>query len=174
MENPRRIAIIIGSDSDLPQCKKGFDKLFQAFDQGRIEVVEVVTGSIHRNTEFVLAKVRSWVGKVDIIIAGAGWANHLTGTIDAYLRYELQDNQIVVIGVAFEDKKNIFHTIAAVNSIVYVPGTQVVFDERRGEEGFFSACVVAIYSEIPIITTKTPKPPQERGFLEAYKLIREL
>jgi len=68
----RRIAIIIGSESDLPQCQEGLEFLVRMAVEGKVEVIEVITASIHRNTEFVLEKLRSLAGKIDVLIAGAG------------------------------------------------------------------------------------------------------
>jgi phosphoribosylcarboxyaminoimidazole (NCAIR) mutase len=165
----RRIAIMIGSDSDLPQCKKGLVCLADAVRAGRAEVVEVITASIHRNTEYVLEKLLSLVGKIDVLIAGAGWANHLTGTADAFLRYTLKDASIVVIGVAFVDKDSEMRTVTAELSITNVPGTQVVFENFIGEEGFFKACFFSVEGELPAITLKDPKPPITRTLEEALK-----
>jgi phosphoribosylcarboxyaminoimidazole (NCAIR) mutase len=169
----RRIAIIIGSDSDLPQCQEGLKFLVQMVVDGKAEVIEVITASIHRNTEFVLQKLCDLGGKIDVLIAGAGWANHLTGTADAYLRYYLRDQGIVVIGVAFEDEKSAIHTQAAINSILHVPGTQVVFDNLEnlfvGSTGFLLACQFAVEGELPIIKLKDPKPPITRTLEEALE-----
>jgi len=173
----RRIAIMIGSDSDLPQCRKGLEFLARMVSEGKTEVVEVITASIHRNTEFVLEKLRSLVGKIDVLIAGASWANHLTGTVDAFLRNTLGDDKIVVIGVAFEDEKDDIHTLAARLSITEVPGTQVVFhapDGRTfsGKNAFLLACRFAVEGELPVITLKKPKPPIIRTLEEALKAAR--
>jgi len=168
-----RIGILNGSDSDLPQCLPGFEFLDQMVAEEKAQVVEVITASIHRNTEFVLEKLRSLVGKVDVLIIGAGWANHLTGTADAFLRYTIGNDHIVVIGVAFEDKDNSEHTQTAVSSITDVPGTQVVFDNFVGSEGFLRACQFAVKNELPEITLKSPKTIKERGLFDAIAAAKE-
>jgi len=160
---------MIGSDSDLKQCKEGFNLLRQAFAVGQIEDVEVVTASIHRNTNYVLEKLTkvSEAEEVDVIITGAGWANHLTGVADAYLRYKIKDIRIPVVGVAFEDENNFSHTTAASLSISEVPGTQVIFraseedDQFVGPAGFWQACRFAIDGDLPEI--KQPKPREVKN-----------
>lgn len=166
----RRIAIIIGSDSDLSQCVAGLEFLNQMVVEGKAVVVEIITASIHRNTEFVLKKLKSLVGKIDVLIAGAGWANHLTGTVDAFLRYTIENDKIVVIGVAFADEKEPIHTTTAELSITQVPGTQVVFNDFVGEKGFLKACQFAVEGELPEIKLKPPKPPKERTLAGALEI----
>ena len=172
----RRIAVIFGSDSDLPQCQTGLEYLAKMAEEGRVKVVEVITASIHRNTEFVLEKLRSLVGKVDALIVGAGWANALTGITDAFLRNTLRDDRIVVVGVAFEDNHGPNFTQTAILSIVHTPGTQVVFtdllsslDRFIGKNGFSLACQSAVEGELPVITLKDPKPPITRTLEETLK-----
>lgn len=158
----RKIVIMIGSDSDLPQCVEGLKFLKQTYKDGKIFDVEVITASIHRNTDYVLEKLIkiSELGDVDAIITGAGWANHLTGVVDAYLRYGIGDKKVCVIGVAFEDEENFTHSQAALLGISEVPGTQVVYrspvKDRRdqrffGEKGFLLACKFAVENDLPII-----------------------
>ena len=94
--------------------------------------------------------------KVALEVA-AGWANHLTGTFDAYLRHTLKTRWPRVIGVAIEDTdeklgwwQRMTHTMAACLSIIGVPGTQVICASDRtddpclvGEAGFLEACELA-------------------------------
>lgn len=163
----RRIAIINGSDSDLPQCQQGLLYLKANND---IEVVGVTTASAHRNTEELLQKVTELVYKeVDAIIVGAGWANALTGLVDAFLRNTLKVTSPVVFGVAFVDAKNARHTATAILSILDVPGTQVVCDHYVGEEGFLRACKDAAEGELPEIKLKEPKKVIERTLDQAIE-----
>ena len=129
---PRRIAVWVGSDSDLSQCVAGLQVLHEAQEKGQIEFVKQVTASIHRNPAELDEILKGLLGKVDVIIAGAGWANHLTGNIDARLRNLLGDEKIVVIGVAFEDSESSDHNTAAVLSITEVP---LIF--KSISDGFF-------------------------------------
>ena len=125
----RRIAVIVGSDSDLSQCFKGLEVLAAAEAAGQIEVTGVHTMSVHRNMKelFPYLRERHNLGNLDVIIAAAGWAAHLPGMIDARLRYHHRNDKIVVIGVAMEDPRNNVHTLAAQLAISEVPGTQVVY-----------------------------------------------
>lgn len=74
-----KIAIILGSDSDLPVLEKGFkiiEKLGLAF--------ELRILSAHRTHEAVTEYIDSLDEKgIDVIIAGAGKAAHLPGVIAA-------------------------------------------------------------------------------------------
>ena len=173
----RNVAVIIGSKSDLPQCLDGLQFLQEAFKAGGIELYlgSVLISSIHRATDDTLNQLGSMsaYGDVDVLIAGAGWANHLTGVCDAYLRYGLEDDKIVVIGVAFEDQKYQGHTVAAVSSIVNVPGTQVVYQDDQGifigANGFTRACRFAIEGELPEIRIPEPRPQEWLSLAEAIE-----
>ncbi len=146
----KRLAIILGSRSDLKQCTEGLRLLRE---QSEFNVM-VHIRSQHRNTlslQQLLKELSSL--KVDVIIAGAGWANHLTGCTDAFLRYELKNNFTRVIGVAFEDENDDRHTQAAILSITEVPGTQVIYKNAMDEmfvglKGFLKACELAISPEL--------------------------
>ena len=124
--DPIRIGIMIGSDSDLRQCRDGLQWLSELSPTHAVVEV-VITNSIHRNTMSVLDNLEDYL--VDAWIIGAGMANHLTGTADAYLRYALK-RKTPVIGVAFEGK-SLEDVEAACLSIEKVPGTQVIFDRKN-------------------------------------------
>ncbi len=174
-----RILVIIGSDSDLPQCEKGLEILKKAVEREQVQVVGVFTGSIHRNTDEVLEWLHdaaSVTPVIDCIITAAGWANHLTGTCDAYLRHTLKNNSIIVYGVAIEDPKNTDHTLAAMLSISEVPGTQVVYKDSGGAQfigskGFVAACALAIKNKEAVIKLSEPKPIQLRSLDSALEVI---
>lgn len=174
MNEKRKIGIMVGSDSDLKQCRKGLEILQEQVDQGMADVKFVITNSIHRNTNDVFKNLEIAVTSgIDVLIVGAGWANHLTGTVDAYLRYTMRNDHIVVIGVPFEDKENPKHTEAAKLSITEVPGTQVVYNHYIGEASFTSACLLATGTSLPEIKLKDPKPVHNRTLGEALKFIKK-
>jgi phosphoribosylcarboxyaminoimidazole (NCAIR) mutase len=171
----RRIALILGSKSDLPQCCKGLELLEAARLRGEIEMSRgVVVSSIHRATDETLKHLRFLSRdeeSLDVLITAAGWANHLTGMCDSYLRYELYNSRIVVVGVALEDLDNNCHTLAAKLSITEVPGNQVVFDDERknfiGSDGFKRACEFAMNGLLPTITLPSPRPQETFSLKEA-------
>ena len=177
----RRLGIIIGSDSDLSQCYEGFKYLLEKINERKMnQNCWIDTASIHRNPLTVQGLLHQYANepvdeKVDALIIGAGWANHLTGMADAFLRNVLRDNQIVVFGIAFEDKDKPINTEAAVLSIIRVPGTQVVFDNYIGADGFLRACQDAVEGKLPEIKLDPiNKTAVRRDLLTAIHLADEL
>ncbi|QQG52963.1 MAG: AIR carboxylase family protein [Candidatus Falkowbacteria bacterium] len=173
----RKIAIIVGSKSDLSQCHGGLEflKEHQNSHPGEIEVVGIYVRSQHRNTLETQELLRELANmEVDVAIIGAGWANHLTGCCDAFLRYTLKNDHLVVIGVAFEDKENERHNQAAYLSITEVPGTQVIFEDddfpNVGPLGFSRACVFAVDEELPEIKLPAPRPTMDLALEEALEI----
>jgi phosphoribosylcarboxyaminoimidazole (NCAIR) mutase len=170
----RKIGIFLGSASDLKQCLKGLQYLWDAQGQGSVKVPFVRINSIHRNTFATLLYIFflwlfSFIERIDAIIVGAGMANHLTGTTDAFLRYFLRSRRIVIIGVAFENAKDPESTQAAILSITKVPGTQVVFDNFVGAEGFFRACQFTVEGDLPELIRPAKKQTQTLTLREAIK-----
>lgn len=152
----RKIVIIVGSENDLPQCAKGL-KLLSGTPN-----VSVYVRSVHRHTKKLHWLLDSLAGddpEVEIvIIAGAGKAAHLPGCVDAYLRYHLRNQNINVIGVAFEGKTK-EDNLAASLSITKVPETQVRY-AGLGKTGFSKACTMAL--EDPLAEIKLPDIPSYR------------
>lgn len=172
----RRIGIMIDSDSDLAQCSEGLEFLKKAEESGLAKVVAVITNSIHRNMKIVLQNLTIFTPMVDVWIIGAGAANHLTGTCDAYIRYQLKNDFVAVVGVAFEDKKNPLNTRAAWLSMAQVPGTQAILHLRGlvGEEAFFDACRFAARGLWPTkFALGQPKPTAVRTLDEALAEARK-
>lgn len=69
----RKIAIVLGSESDLSQCNKGLKLLSNTGIERGVEVVGIYIRSQHRNTpslQQVLTELSQM--KIDAIIAG-GW-----------------------------------------------------------------------------------------------------
>ena len=143
---------------------------------GNAELAWFDTASQHRNTLSVQGILSAYSmmpedQKVDVLIIGASMANHLSGCSDAFLRNTLRDDHIVVIAVAFAGKATIkatiLETMAAVYSIKYVPGTQAVFKDYIGIDGFFNACRDALEMELPEIKLLPVKHWVRRTWLEA-------
>jgi len=170
----RKIAVIIGSKSDLAQCHQGL-KILKKNSEG-VEIVGIYIRSQHRNTLDTQELLRELTAlKVDVAIIGAGWANHLTGCCDAFLRYTLKNNHLVVIGVAFEGG-NETRNKAAVLSMTEVPGTQVIFGESQyvyfGTVGFVKACLFAITGDLPTIKLPEPKSIADLSLEEAIEISK--
>ena len=190
----RKIGVIVGSVTDLAECHDGAEVLeYHRAVMNSIEVAFFHIMSVHRNMNELfrflggryrwLNKLlaffgRSWMGDVDVLIVGAGWAAHLPGMCDARLRYILKNTQTVIVGVGFEDPANNIHTLAAKLSISEVPGTQVVHADNDGNflgaEGFVRACRFAAAADLPKVTLPKPKPSQKRSFAETLEYIRRL
>ncbi len=174
----RRIGAIVGSDSDLKQCVPGIDFMLNKHLYGNVELAWFDTSSQHRNTLTLQGILTAYATlpedqRVDVLIVGAGLANHLSGCSDAFLRYTLRNDRIVVIAVAFEGKDQ-RETMAAVYSITYVPGTQAVFKDYIGIDGFLQACRDALEMELPEIKLPAVKPWTRRTWLEAHVEGRRL
>lgn len=170
----RRVAVVIGSISDLKQCHAGIAYLRRKQRDGLVEVICVYVASIHRNTEAVLAFLRTCYN-IDVMVLGAGRANHLTGTGGAYLTNTIGNLDTVVVGVAFDGGQD--HprwTEAARLSITEVPDTQVVWhngDDVQfvGSDGFLAACQWLVETpELPIIKEPKQRPDKMMTLDEAY------
>lgn len=176
----RTVIFIVGSDSDLEQCEKGIKLLAKAHNDGKIIFLRQYTTSIHRNTDYTLDLAREITRKnnVDFAIVAAGWANHLTGTFERYLR-NLGNTKTNIIGVACEDNKTegkelaAERTLAAILGIKHVPGTQVIFHDYVGEEGARNAAFYAIHGNAVEIKLPPQKDPKDRAPGETLKFIEE-
>ena len=181
----RKIALVVGSDSDFTQCidaakylekleKNDLIKIISPEDSGK-----VIVASIHRHKKYWLDELLPFLIKeeVNVIVCGAGWAAHLPGMIDSHLRYDLRDDKIVIVGVAFADNTNIQHTNAAILSISDVPGTQVIFNKREhvGPEGMLKACQLAAEGELPkiVLPDPTKKPYGTYSWEEVFQIARK-
>jgi len=180
----RKIGIMIGSLSDLDQCLEGFEYLIKMGEKGLAEIYWVEVSSQHRHTLIVQSILTQYSRmpadeKIDVLITGAGWANHLSGCVDSFLRYTLQDSDITVIGVAFEDPENFTHTRAAILSSSEVPGNQMILKNDKGEslvgeKGFLSACQYAIEGALPKVKAKIPPEYSRMDIYKARDLALEM
>jgi len=164
---PRLVAGVVGSESDIrKQFSAGVDVLDEALTAGQIELYQgcVIVSSIHRMTDDTIALAREFhnaVRKPDVVIIGAGKANHLTGTVDAYLRNTLKDGSVRIIGVAFEGENDVDNR-TAVGSITQVPETQVIYNGFFGADGFADACRFAVSEDLGTITVPEKSYRQRR------------
>jgi len=115
--------------------------------------------------------------KIDVAIVGAGWANHLTGCCDAYLRFTLRSTDFSVVGVAFDDPKSEQHTQAAILSITEVPGSQVIYKDKEGvfigSNGFLRACQFAVQGKFPVLFLPEPKATLDLSLEDTLVLLSQ-
>jgi 5-(carboxyamino)imidazole ribonucleotide mutase len=106
MKKPK-IAVIVGSNSDLPKIADGLALL----DRFRISK-ELIVASAHRTPQKVMDIAKTADKKYDLIIAGAGMAAHLPGVIASY-------TTIPVIGIPISTQS--LGGFDALYSIVQMP-----------------------------------------------------
>lgn len=139
----RRIEIVVGSESDLPQTQNGISSLIGVAD------VKVSVISCHRNPAILLDFVMEHLRRADIVIAGAGMAAALPGIIKSHL-CATDQHEIPVIGVAFKSNSEEDNEAARL-SIERLPGQPVELGANGkayfGSEGFLEACLAAIGHE---------------------------
>jgi phosphoribosylcarboxyaminoimidazole (NCAIR) mutase len=177
----RNILVIVGSDSDLPQCISGLKYLLGAEDRGLVKNHGVYTLSCHRHgpkLRRALKRFASLPG-IKVIIAAAGMAAHLPGICDSELRYAMNNTEVYIIGVAMAGKTNIDDT-AALTSISRVPKTQVIYrrDERGSQffsdHGFYLACVRSAEEDLPPLHLPAPVPSHKRTVRGALRKAEQL
>lgn len=153
-----KIAVVIGSKTDLEQCQLGLAHL-KAYQQEGTAEVELNVISCHRNPEKLQAFAE--LSDADIFIAGAGWAAALPGILKAQLRKAGKEKP--VIGVAFSNDDPL-KTLAAQLSITELPGSPVILDKDgqafTGPNGFFKACDRAFNGEFLPQKLQVAKPAE--------------
>jgi len=126
-----KIAIILGSDSDLPMMEEGLKVLRNFSAPFELKVL-----SAHRSPGLVHAFTRS-AGKrgIKVIIAGAGGAAHLAGVVASLTR-------LPVIGVPIETKS--LRGIDSLLSTVQMPSGVPVATMAIGKAGAKNAAIFAL------------------------------
>lgn len=126
-----KIAVILGSDSDLPAMEEGL-KLLKDFGVS----FELKILSAHRSPALVHSFAKS-AGRrgVKVIIAGAGGAAHLAGVIASLTR-------LPVIGVPMETKS--LSGIDSLLSTVQMPSGVPVATMAIGKAGAKNAAIFAL------------------------------
>jgi 5-(carboxyamino)imidazole ribonucleotide mutase len=127
----KKIAVILGSKSDLEELKAGFDMLKEFSIAYRLEVV-----SAHRNPE-KLRKLCNELEKqgTEVVIACAGLAAALPGFIASYVN-------IPVIGVAL--KGGLLDGLDALMSIVSTPRGLGLVSSGVGKSAFVNSIIFAL------------------------------
>ncbi len=130
MANPK-IAIILGSDSDLPTMEDAFKVLRDFAVPFELRVL-----SAHRSPALVHAFAKSAAKRgIKAIIAGAGGAAHLAGVIASLTR-------LPVIGVPMETKS--LRGIDSLLSTVQMPSGVPVATMAIGKAGAKNAAIFAL------------------------------
>ena len=125
-----KVAIVMGSDSDLMVMQKAADML----KKFGIEYEMTVT-SAHRSPERTRSLIKEFESKyIQVIIAGAGGAAHLAGVIAA-------ETILPVIGVPINSSP--LHGFDALLATVQMPGGIPVATMAIGEAGAKNAAVFA-------------------------------
>ncbi|OGZ79352.1 MAG: hypothetical protein A2358_00085 [Candidatus Staskawiczbacteria bacterium RIFOXYB1_FULL_37_44] len=156
-----RIAIICGSESDLPVVRKVLDQFFPNVAHVSIHVM-----SCHRNPEELRDYARSDIRGTDAVICcGSKWLE-LPGDLDAQLH--AAGNDIPVIGVALGAQGS-RSLLAAQLAIEELPGTPVVINESSGrcytgENGLYDAIRRVAFGELPPPKPRVNKPVQMNVF----------
>lgn len=176
MKNKRNLVVILGSENDLKQCEAGLMTLqaFERQNQNQIKLIVHIKNA-HRHTSALQDLLTALSKKREpyVIIAAAGMAAILPGSVDSYLRYELKNTTIPVVGVALKGK-NEEENLAATLSITKVPKTQVIF-AGEGTDGFHQACVMFCEREnYPEITLPKIPPSQTMSVGEALEIAKRL
>lgn len=136
----RKVAVIMGSNSDLPTMQHAID-LLKSFHIS----VEVNIVSAHRTPEFMFAFAKEAASKeFQIIIAGAGGAAHLPGMVASI-------TTLPVIGVPIQSRA--LNGMDSLLSIVQMPGGIPVATMSIGESGAKNAALFAIQ----ILALKDPE-----------------
>ena len=159
----KKVAIIMGSDSDWPILKPAYEILMEFGIKA-----EVLVASAHRNPntvrEFVLNSEKNGIS---ILIAGAGAAAHLPGVIAAY-------TTLPVIGVPISS--SVLKGMDALLSIVQMPsGIPVATMAIDGGKnaGLFALSILSV--EVKMMTDKLKefREKQARQVEEKNKKIQE-
>jgi 5-(carboxyamino)imidazole ribonucleotide mutase len=146
----KKIAVILGSKSDLEELKAGFDMLKEFSIAYRLEVV-----SAHRNPEKLRKLCNEFERQgTEVVIACAGLAAALPGFVASYVN-------IPVIGVAL--KGGLLDGLDALMSIVSTPRGLGLVSSGVGKSAFVNSIIFAL----TIIALKDKK------YLAKLKAVKE-
>jgi phosphoribosylaminoimidazole carboxylase PurE protein len=126
-----KIAVVLGSKSDLEDLKQGFDILNELAIDYKLHII-----SAHRNPEKLRALCKDMAKqKTEVVIACAGLAAALPGFIASYV-------DIPVIGVAL--KGGILDGMDALFSIVSIPKGIGLASTGVGKSAFINAIIFSL------------------------------
>ena len=153
----QKVAIIMGSKSDLPTMQNAADILNQFSIAYDIKVV-----SAHRTPEYMVSfALNAKDAGYDLIIAGAGGAAHLPGMVASL-------TPLPVIGVPI--KSSTMNGLDSLYSIVQMPGgipvaTMAIGDAGAKNAGLFAAQILALSNDALYEKLKTFRKCQTENVL---------
>jgi len=157
-----RIAILLGSDSDLPVLEKGLKVLKDFGEEYEIRIL-----SAHRTPQAVTEYVASFAETgVKVVIAGAGKAAHLPGVVAAH-------TTIPVIGLPIRASLD---GLDALLSIVQMPGgipVATVGINASDNATLLALSILASFDEEVAAKLKTFRRDMEAKVLEKDRRVRE-
>jgi phosphoribosylaminoimidazole-succinocarboxamide synthase len=156
----RHLAIVVGSESDLPAVEKILHSVGKSGLCDEIELLSVNVISCHRNPDVLNSFAESGCGGADVVIAAGGKALALPGVLDALLY--AKGKTIPVVGVALAEKGSRSERAAQI-SIEELPGEPVILDESTGRaytgaSGFRRALKRIAYEELTPPKSRPSKP----------------
>ena len=159
----KKVAIIMGSDSDWPILKPAYEILMEFGIKA-----EVLVASAHRNPntvrEFVLNSEKNGIS---ILIAGAGAAAHLPGVIAAY-------TTLPVIGVPISSSalKGMDALLSIVQMPSGIPVATMAIDGGKNA-GLFALSILSVEDKMMTDKLKEFREKQARQVEEKNKKIQE-
>ena len=159
----KKVAIIMGSDSDWPILKPAYEILMEFGIKA-----EVLVASAHRNQntvrEFVLNSEKNGIS---ILIAGAGAAAHLPGVIAAY-------TTLPVIGVPISSSalKGMDALLSIVQMPSGIPVATMAIDGGKNA-GLFALSILSVEDKMMTDKLKEFREKQARQVEEKNKKIQE-
>ena len=132
----KKVAIVMGSDSDLPIVKKAIEKL-NSLDLS----AEVFIISAHRTPDLAATFAKSAISRnIGVIIAAAGMAAHLAGVIASH-------TTLPVIGLPIKSTLEGFDSL--LSTVQMPPGVPVATVGINGAENaaILAAQILGVYDE---------------------------
>lgn len=151
----KRVVIICGSDTDLPQVKGACTA------KPHWETIPKHIISCHRNPEALMEFVRDLEG-VDVIVGYGGKAFAQPGIADAWAHHFKKDVRVVGVASGEPGSKAL---LAAQLSIDELPGQPVIMDEITGQVYTGPSGLQAVLERIENGELPPPKPRKAKPFM---------
>jgi phosphoribosylaminoimidazole carboxylase PurE protein len=135
---PKSVAVVMGSDSDLPIMEKGLDILDEL-----LVPYEVHVASAHRTPERAIAVAAGAKARgVGVIISGAGGAAHLGGVLAAH-------TTIPVLGVPIDNSplRGFDALLATVQMPAGIPVAAMAIGTAGAQNAALMACAILALSD---------------------------